>query len=127
MNCIPLESVPSLMDSVLAQAGASKAVRAKAVAIANEIRGVYGQVVLVQSDATVRQIFVASSGATGMTMGRFLFPPNTSANEAELIRAQDTSRSAHVMYRTDAQGVNIIESILIYAGAAAGSNAPARY
>ncbi len=126
MNCIPIESVPSVVDSVLTQAGASKAVRARAMAIANELHTVGGQVVLVQTDATVRHIYVASSGVNS-SMARFLFPPNSPANESELIRAQDTSRSAHVTYRTDAQGVNMIESILIYAGAAAGSNAPARY
>ena len=125
MNCIPIESVQSVMDRVLAEAGASKAVRARAMAIANELHAVGGQVILVQTDATVRYIFVSSPGVG--PGAHFMFPPNSPGNEAELIRAQDTSRSAHVMYRTDAQGVNIIESILIYAGPAAGRNAPARY
>lgn len=124
MNCIPIESVPSLVDSVLAEAGASKAVRARAINIANEIRAVYGPVVLVQTDATKRMICVIGPGGDGAC---FMFPPNTPANEAELIRAQDTSRNASVAWRTDAQGVKLIEHLLIYAGAAAGSNAPARY
>jgi hypothetical protein len=118
------------MDRVLAEAGVSKAVRARAIGIANQINGVYGQVVLVQTDATARSIYVALPGITppGATaMARFIFPPNSPANEAELIRAQDTSRSANVTYRTDAQGVNLIESVQIYAGAAAGESAPSRY
>jgi len=124
MNCIPIESVPSIVDSVLTEAGASKAVRARAIGIVNEIRAVYGPVILVQTDATNRMICVASPGGPGAC---FKFPPNSPANEAELIRAQDTSRSASVTYKTDAQGVNLIESVLIYAGAAAGSSAVARY
>jgi hypothetical protein len=122
MNCIPLESVPTLVDRVLAEAGASKAIRARAVGIANDIEYAGGQVILVQTDKPMRLIAVRGqleSGASKLVL--FKFPPNSPAHEAELIRAQDGGRVVSVIYRPDAKGVNLIESVLVYAGAAAGA------
>jgi hypothetical protein len=107
---------------VLAEAGASKAIRARAVGIANDVEYAGGQVSLVQTDKPVRLIAVAGnleSGALKLVM--FKFPPNSPAYEAELIRAQDGGRIVGVIYRPDAQRVNLIESVLVYAGAAAGA------
>jgi hypothetical protein len=120
MNCIPTAVVPALIDGLLVKAGASAALRQKVATAANDLKYITGEVVAVATDAAKRNIAVAGMDNTGkpLQMASFKVPPNTKAMEDELLRAQNEGRRVSVVYSTDSQGDNILESLTVYAGVA---------
>ena len=119
MNCIPVDHVPTIVDRILAEAGASKALRARAVGIANDVQTITGEVVSVLTNKAVRSILVAAAPTTLVT---FLFPANSAAFETELIRAQDGGLRVQIVFRSDALGAKLIDSVNVLAGMASGNS-----
>ena len=129
MDCIPVTAVQGLVKSLLTEAGAPKTLAARVVQLAGEIASVSGQVVAVRTEGGKRRIYVAHDviiGAGGeveknVGLTGFDFPPNGNREESELLRAQDGGRVVSVIFKPDAQGLNVIQSVYVYAGKASSS------
>lgn len=118
-KCIPVDTIPTLVERILTQAGATKALRQKVTQSISEIQYVGGQVSLVETYAGEQIIFVTD--ATSATGAGFRFPQNRKVFQDELIRAQDSGRIVIVSYRNDSKSGNIIDSVDVYAGASVDS------
>ncbi|MFZ0456617.1 MAG: hypothetical protein WCE54_15055 [Ignavibacteriaceae bacterium] len=119
VKCIPVDSVPTIVDRILTQAGATRTLKQKVTQSFSDLQYIDGQVSAIKTEAGKQLIFVTDVPAN--KAASFEFPPNQKVFQDELIRAQDNGRIVSVVFRNNPQKGNVIDDIWVYAGSAVSS------
>jgi hypothetical protein len=110
MECFQTNISAKIIEQSLLTAGVTKQMSKKVMDAVNESTWTDGKVMMVQTNANDRDIYVG--GQSAMTV--FKFPLNQANFENELMRAQETHRGVTVVYTINAKKEKIITSVMLY-------------
>jgi hypothetical protein len=109
-----VEAVPQMLQAIIAGSGVSPAIAQKLSQLASRMRQVWGEVVTISTDATLRQIMVGRpSDIRSLVTFSFLLKNGIGPYEAELVRAQSAGLGVTVCYELTNQNTFVIYSVTV--------------